>query len=79
MSTCGYAEQFDGHVHGVEEEDDPSDGQLAVSLGMSRDELSYYAPLAEIIGERDVLEKAVNDGLGLEGGGRLLDDGDHGC
>ena len=66
-------------LHGVEEEDDPSDGQLAVSHEKSGDELSYYAPLAEIIGERDVLEKAANDGLSLEGRGGLLDDGDHGC
>ena len=37
------------------------------------------APLADVIGQGDVLEEAVNDGSGLEGGRRLLNGGDHVC
>ena len=36
-------------------------------------------PLAEVVGQGDILEEAVDDGGGLEGGGGLLDDGNHGC
>lgn len=35
------------------------------------------APLAEVVLQGNVLEKAVDDGSGLEGGSRLLDDSDH--
>ena len=36
-----------------------------------------YVPLAEEIGEGDVLEETVDDGLSLESGGGLLDLSDH--
>ena len=34
-------------------------------------------PLAEVVGERDLLEEAADDGLRCEGGRGLLDGGDH--
>lgn len=36
-----------------------------------------HSPLSEEVREGDVLEKTVDDGLRLEGGGGLLDLGDH--
>lgn len=37
------------------------------------------APLAEVVGQRDVLEEAVDDGGGLEGRGGLLNGSNHSC
>ena len=36
-----------------------------------------YLPLTEEIGQLDVLEEAIDDGGGLEGRSRLLNNGDH--
>ena len=35
------------------------------------------SPLTEIVSQRDILEEAIDDGGSLEGGSRLLDDGNH--
>ena len=37
-----------------------------------------YTPLAEVVGQGDILEEAFDNSGGLEGGGGLLDDGNHG-
>ena len=33
--------------------------------------------MTEVVGQRNVLEDAVNDGSSLESGSRFLDDGNH--
>lgn len=63
--------------HGVEEQNDPR-YKLSSSLNALQSERHEdNVPLTKVIGQRDVLEETIDDGGGLEGGGGLLNEGDH--
>ena len=67
---CG---AYKREVHGVKEQHNPAPVQRSPPSSMLA-----CSPFAEVVGEGDILEEAVDNGGGLEGRGGLLNDGDHG-